>query len=351
MDQELAGQSVAKIPDGLRQSLEHLLQVDPIPSPLVRLGLRLAHPRAFARAITIINDRNAPETERLQMIQTLGETNRNAGAAALLQVLSENPPAKVAMSILTALERSDHSDIPGKIMALYPGLSESLKEQAVELLCSRKAWALALLEAINRQDLPHGTLSLAQLRRIQLHDDPAINALLEKSYGKIRVVSNDEVQERVAALTKSIEATPGVAVAGKAVFVNNCGKCHQFMGLGTAIGPNLSNAERTRLDVFLANVLDPSGVVRPEFQSYVAVTNDGRVLTGLLAESTPRTITLLDPANNRIVIAREDLEGDLKASTVSLMPDRLLDKLSAQEISDLVAFLQSDRPAKPAAAK
>ncbi len=117
------------------------------------------------------------------------------------------------------------------------------------------------------------------------------------------------MQERVAALTRQIDATPGDAVAGKTVYLNSCGKCHQFLGLGTAIGPHLSNAERTRLDVFLANVVDPSGVIRPEFQSYVALTADGRVLTGLLVESSPRTITLLDPTNNRVVIARDDLDG------------------------------------------
>ena len=142
-----------------------------------------------------------------------------------------------------------------------------------------------------------------------------------------------------------------MAANGKTVFLNSCGKCHQFLGVGTAIGPNLSNAERMRLDVLLSNVVDPSGVIRPEFQSYNARTNDGLVLSGLLAESTPRTITLLDPSNKRIVIARDDLDGELEPSKVSLMPEQLLDKLSAQELSDLVAFLQSDRSSKTASAK
>ncbi len=351
MDEELAGQSVASVPASLRKVLERLLSADANANSLVQLGLRLGDPQAYHRALAIVNDQNTPEAERLKLIQVLGETNRNDCAADLLKLLAAHPSAKIATSILNALERSDHGDIPGRILALYPELGEPLKEQAIELLCSRKAWAAELLKAIDQHALPQSTVSLAQLRRIQLHADPAIDALLEKNWGKIRAVSNDEVQKRIAALTKQIEATPGVVAAGKTVFVNNCGKCHQFMGVGTAIGPNLSNAERTRLDVLLSNILDPSGVIRPEFQSYVAVTNDGRVLTGLLAESTPRTITLLDPANNRIVIARDDLEGDLKASTLSLMPEQLLDKLSAQDLSDLITYLQSDRSPKQAGGK
>ncbi len=38
------------------------------------------------------------------------------------------------------------------------------------------------------------------------------------------------------------------------------------------------------------------------------------MISGLLAESTPRTITLLDPSNKRVVIARDDLDGELEAS-------------------------------------
>ena len=237
IDQELAGQSVAKIPAELGQSLERLLKNDPIPTALVRLGLRLGHPRAYARAIAIINDRKAPEAERLQMIQTLGETSGNAASGDLFKLLDENPSLAIATSILTALERSDHSEIPGEILKLYPKLSEPLKEQACDLLCSRKNWALALLKVIDKEELPRSTLSMTQLRRIQRHHDADIDSLLEKNWGKIREVSNAEVQERRRCVDQIDRVDAGVAANGKAVFVSNCGKCHQFLGLGTAIGP------------------------------------------------------------------------------------------------------------------
>ncbi|HEX4142234.1 MAG TPA: PVC-type heme-binding CxxCH protein [Pirellulales bacterium] len=344
MDQELAGQSVASIPPALKQVLERLIESDPNSNALVRLALRFGYPQAYGRAMTIVGNRNAPEADRLQLIRTLSETSGNACAADLLGLLATDQSAAVASAILTALERSDRVEIAGKILALYPELKPPLKEQACELLCSRKAWALALLEAIDQQTLPRSTLSLAQLRRIQLHADPAIDALLEKNWGKIRSVSSAEVHQRVAALTKSVASHTADAAAGKAVFTNNCGKCHKLFGAGNSIGPDLTGAERVRLDVLLANIVDPSGVVRPEFQTYVAVTDDGRVLTGLLVESSPRTVTLLDPANIRTVIARDNLE-EIKASSLSLMPEQLLDKLSEQELCDLIAYLQSDRSA------
>ncbi len=92
-------------------------------------------------------------------------------------------------------------------------------------------------------------------------------------------------------------------------------------------------------------MVDPNAEVRPQYISHIAVTTDGRVLTGLLAGSTAETITLLDAKNKRTVLNRVDVE-ELRESTVSLMPEKLLDDLSDQQIRDLLAYLQSDGPIK-----
>jgi hypothetical protein len=80
----------------------------------------------------------------------------------------------------------------------------------------------------------------------------------------------------------------------------------------------------------------------------VVLTTDGRVLTGLIAESTPTTVTLLDAKNERTIIAREKIEA-MKPSALSLMPERLLDPLDPQELRDLFTYLQGDGPEPPQA--
>jgi mono/diheme cytochrome c family protein len=52
---------------------------------------------------------------------------------------------------------------------------------------------------------------------------------------------------------------------------------------------------------------------------------------------------LLDAKNVRTLLSRSDLE-ELRESTVSLMPEQLLDTLTDQQIRDLLAYLQSDHP-------
>ena len=124
-------------------------------------------------------------------------------------------------------------------------------------------------------------------------------------------------------------------------FEKTCATCHKLHGSGAAVGPDLTGAERKNRELLVQNIVDPSAVIRQEFMSHVAVTKDGQVLTGLLAESTADTITLVDSKNQRTVLKRSDLE-ELKESPVSLMPEKLLDDLTDQQIRDLVAYLQTE---------
>src|SRR5262249_47280125 len=102
-------------------------------------------------------------------------------------------------------------------------------------------------------------------------------------------------------------------------------------------------------DALLLNILDPSGYVRPEYVAQVAVLNDGRVLTGLVTESTPQALTIVDAKNQRTTVARAEVE-QIQPSPQSLMPERLLEALAPQEVRDLFRYLQSDAPTQSAAA-
>jgi putative heme-binding domain-containing protein len=125
--------------------------------------------------------------------------------------------------------------------------------------------------------------------------------------------------------------------------VKHCATCHTLYGEGNKVGPDLTTADRKSRDSLLINILDPSGTIRPEFVSQVAVLSDGRVLTGLVTESTAERITIVDAKNQKTTIARDELE-EINPSTQSLMPERLLETLAPQEVRDLFRYLQSEKP-------
>jgi putative heme-binding domain-containing protein len=82
-------------------------------------------------------------------------------------------------------------------------------------------------------------------------------------------------------------------------------------------------------------------VIRREFISYVVVTHSGRVCSGLLAEQDGRSITILDAENQRVTVPRDQIDT-FEESEVSLMPERILDSLTPQQLRDLFAYIQSE---------
>src|SRR5205085_7316169 len=127
----------------------------------------------------------------------------------------------------------------------------------------------------------------------------------------------------------SLGQRPGDVVNGKVLFTKTCATCHTLFDEGNKVGPELTTADRKNRDFLLTSIVDPSAYIRPEFVAYVVNLKDGRALTGLVAESSPKAITLLNDKNERTVIARDRID-DMSASAVSLMPEKILDPLREQ---------------------
>ncbi|MCP4169885.1 MAG: c-type cytochrome [Fuerstiella sp.] len=138
----------------------------------------------------------------------------------------------------------------------------------------------------------------------------------------------------------------GNAAKGAALFTNKrfqCITCHRIGKTGGQIGPALDDTgKRLKAGEILAAILDPSQKIDPKFAAWTALTIDGAVHSGLLVHRTASDVTLRTVKNENIVIPRTDLE-ELIQQTVSLMPDRLLNDLTDEQIADLLAFLSAQK--------
>lgn len=140
-------------------------------------------------------------------------------------------------------------------------------------------------------------------------------------------------------MTNDLRAAGGRPSHGHDLFKKTCATCHSLFGEGNRIGPDLTTANRKDRDYLLVSIVDPSVQIRKEYLAYVVTTNDGRVVTGLITEQSPASITLVGPKNERTTIRRGDIE-EIRESPQSLMPERLLDPLKPQELRDLFSYLQ-----------
>ena len=109
--------------------------------------------------------------------------------------------------------------------------------------------------------------------------------------------------------------------------------------------PVLATAEMVQHFLGLRNVLAFPGdrYVEFVFASAIYFYGGWPFLTGLIAEQSPSSLTLLDARNQRAIIHRDRIEA-IQESPVSLMPENLLKTLNPQELRDLFSYLQADKP-------
>jgi putative heme-binding domain-containing protein len=130
---------------------------------------------------------------------------------------------------------------------------------------------------------------------------------------------------------------------GKQMFqVANCVACHKADGVGTAIGPELARLDPKMFAIdVLKELIDPSLRINEKFQTYVFELESGQVVTGLILEETPERIKVIENPlvkTEAVVLKPSDIAGRHKSSS-SIMPKGLLDKLSREEILDLIAYV------------
>lgn len=88
----------------------------------------------------------------------------------------------------------------------------------------------------------------------------------------------------------------------------------------------------------LIHILDPNRSVEGNYRAYTVSTDDGRVVTGLLAAESKTAIEIVDAKGKRVAIQRSEIEG-FQPSPNSLMPVGFEKQIKPEGFADLLAFL------------
>ncbi len=131
---------------------------------------------------------------------------------------------------------------------------------------------------------------------------------------------------------------------GRKVFaVANCVGCHKLGDTGQDFGPDLTALDPARrtAEHLLKSICEPSHDIAEKFQSNTFVLDSGRVVTGMvIAESAEECRVMVDPlARCEPVVVTKGAIDERTKSPVSIMPKGMLNRLSQEEILDLMAYL------------
>jgi putative heme-binding domain-containing protein len=273
--------------------------------------------------------------------------------------LLRSPSSAIQKAALQALTRYSDPDIGKRICEAYQNSltdENGQREAAQRVLASRPEWTSQFLAEIEQFRIRSTSVPPEIIQQLRLHQDPALQERVNKLFGRTRAAPEEKLQDMqrwrkfIASSRGPKAAVHPDAGAGRALFKQHCGQCHTLFGEGGAVGPNLTGYERSNLDFLILAVVDPSAAIREEFTQYQIVTTDGRVLTGLIVDQTPTTVSLRAANGQTSVLARGEIDV-LQATPISLMPEGLLPKMTEQQVADLFAYLMQPTPGvTPAAA-
>jgi putative heme-binding domain-containing protein len=132
-------------------------------------------------------------------------------------------------------------------------------------------------------------------------------------------------------------------VHGRELFrTASCVSCHKMGDAGNAFGPELAKleAKMTPLEI-TKHILEPSLKIDEKYRSTTLLTDDGRSITGLIVEETPTEVAIVEnpvAKADPVRIKKSDID-ERSTSPVSIMPKGLLDKLTRDEVLDLIAYV------------
>ncbi len=128
---------------------------------------------------------------------------------------------------------------------------------------------------------------------------------------------------------------------GKSLYAGVCVACHRANGVGIDFGPDLSHiGTKWNRAAMIDQILAPSKIVEPQWQLTTVELKGGQGKAGFITARSDAEITL-KMAGGIIEKIPTTQVTNTSASRLSMMPEGLLQSLTAQEAADLLTYLDS----------
>ncbi|MGC4005922.1 MAG: c-type cytochrome [Pirellulales bacterium] len=338
----LAGQKSIPLPEGWT-ALAATLGKHPdgrVRNQVLELGYLFGDPAIATTLLATLDDAKKSVGEREKAIKLLA-LKKNADLGERLGKLLDEPALRGAtIRVLGVYNRPETSTW---LLERFAKLTPDEKQAAVETLAGRKEGASALLTALAEKKLDRADIPSYVARQIELLKDKDLSKRLRDQWGMVR--TGGEAVEKKKQTLKTALTDERLAAAdvghGEALFKTNCRSCHTLFGPGGNVGPDLNGAQRGNLDYLLDNILDPSALVARDYRLSVLTLNDGRVVSGVEVEESAAGVKLRTLDGDR-VISKDDID-EKTTTNQSMMPEGLLDKLTPDEVRDLLGYVQGKK--------
>jgi putative membrane-bound dehydrogenase-like protein len=320
--------------EGLRRGGRTLQQIlDSPPSAIEAAVDELA--KVFDSAAKTLADRKRPLDERTRAAALLAHAPESLALRAIPLALDASEPPALQAAALRALGAVESPRTARTIVSTWKQLSPSLRREAAEALFRRPVRLHTLLEAIEKKEISPADLDPSRHKQLVDHPDAKIRARARKSLAAVKKIDRASVIDKL----RGALDLDGDSARGEPIFAKTCATCHRARGKGHAVGPDMETVAGRSPENLLVHILDPNREVAPEHLAYSAITKDGRVISGRIAEETPTSLRFLRAEGASDTLLRDEILS-VESTGRSLMPADLEKTVDAQGLADLIAYIR-----------
>ena len=317
-------------------------KLDAVGGGVGRLAVELAQQfgdvGAAQEMLVTLSDELAPLDIRRQALRGLAARKFSELPPRLIELLDHDDLRRDAIRSMTMF---NDRQLGRELLNRYSAFDELDRLEAIHALATRTQYARQMTRAIKEGSVPKRDVPAyvaRQLRRI-------VGASFVDVWGPIDALSDDK-QAAFAKYRKllTVDALRRADPShGRTVFKRTCMACHRMYGEGGIVGPDITGVNRANLEYLLGNILTPSAIIQDEYKMVMVVTDEGRVISGIVVGENERQLRLRVANQEKpMILAKSQIESR-DVAPVSMMPDGLLQTLSDQEVLDLVAYLQTEQ--------
>lgn len=290
---------------------------------------------AVAGAAEAALDGSRPIEERRAAIGMLTIAPYEELVSLVDELLDARQPLDIQLAAVAAFASFDEAGVSQVLLEKWPSYTPKVQAAVVEAVFSRKNRLPGLLDAIEAGAVQPAALDASRRTQLLKEADEELRRRAEK----LLAANAPQDRQEVLARYQAALANDRDAQRGKAVFQEQCAKCHKLGDTGYVVGPDLSVIKSKTDEMLVTDVLDPTNLLTAGYQNYTVVTEDGRIFTGVLAAETATSVTLRKEEGAEQTILRKDID-EMEASPISMMPEDLDRQVSPQDVVDLIAYLR-----------
>lgn len=285
------------------------------------------------KAIADAQNPSLPVKQRVIAVGALrgGQYSKVAPVLQKFLPLQEAPELQIAA--IESLSSFDDSNIAATLLSSWKNYTPDVRQKALSALLSERGRMKVLMKALEDGQVERTMADPAMQARLYDHPDKEVAE-------RARQFFKQEASEREAAVASYRDALNliGDVNRGRDIYGSTCAKCHSPQKGRPRIGADLSGINNKTKEELLNSIMNPSAAIDARFVNYVLTMKDGRIFDGILANETPSAITLRN-ADGDVTILRKNI-AELRASSLSLMPDGMEKTLTKQQVADLIAYLR-----------